>query len=386
MIKGQVYTQNLYTEEELLKNHVCMIPFKHMEMFKDKATLCCGTWLKKELVYPKDENGKYDYDVWNSEAAQEIRQSILDGKYTYCDKQICPHLNSLISTGITDRGIFVKRDDTDFPHYDFDNIKIDDDCYVKNTPGSLNFTFDWSCNFKCPSCRVDTIMAKSDEVKEIDGIVEFINKTYSANCKKILITGSGDPFASKSFRKFLFNFQPSQWPELKSVQLITNGKLFNEKNWNLMKAIQPYVVIVDVSIDAGTKDTYENKTRLGGHWETLLKNLKFISTIKSINFFRISFVVQNDNYKEMELALELVYDIFKHRITDDIDSKKVVMYFGYINQWQHLTDEDMMRMDVSNPKHINHKDFIKYIKKADKWRDRIHIQSNWNHLYTNIKN
>ena len=93
-----------------------------------------------------------------------------------------------------------------------------------------------------------------------------------------------------------------------------------------MKAIQPYVDIVDVSIDHGTKDTYENKTRLGGHWETLLKNLKFISTIKSINFFRISYVVQNDNYKEMELALELVYDIFKHRITDEIDSKKVVMY------------------------------------------------------------
>ena len=76
---------------------------------------------------------------------------------------------------------------------------------------------------------VDTIMAKSDEVKEIDGIVEFINKTYSANCKKILITGSGDPFASKSFRKFLFNFQPSQWPELKSVQLITNGKLLMKR-------------------------------------------------------------------------------------------------------------------------------------------------------------
>ena len=125
-------------------------------------------------------------------------------------------------------------------------------------------------------------MAKSDEVKEIDGIVEFINKTYSANCKKILITGSGDPFASKSFRKFLFNFEPSQWPELKSVQLITNGKLFNEKNWNLMKAIQPYVDIVDVSIDAGTKDTYENKTRLGGHWETLLKNLKFLNSYSFI--------------------------------------------------------------------------------------------------------
>ena len=49
--------------------------------------------------------------------------------------------------------ILTKRDDTDFPHYDFDNIKIDDDCYVKK-PGSLNFTFDWSCNFKCPSLMI----------------------------------------------------------------------------------------------------------------------------------------------------------------------------------------------------------------------------------------
>ena len=67
MIKGKVYTQNLYTEEELLKNHVCMIPFKHMEMFKDKATLCCGTWLKKELVYPKDENGEPIYPPFSPE-------------------------------------------------------------------------------------------------------------------------------------------------------------------------------------------------------------------------------------------------------------------------------------------------------------------------------
>ena len=72
-----------------------MIPFKHMEMFKDKATLCCGTWLKKELVYPKDENGKYDYDVWNRSARDKA--IYLDGKYTYCDKQHS-HLNSLIST------------------------------------------------------------------------------------------------------------------------------------------------------------------------------------------------------------------------------------------------------------------------------------------------
>ena len=89
----------------------------------------------------------------------------------------------------------------------------------------------------------------------------------------------------------------------------------------------------------------QNKFKVIGN---VIKKFKIYINNKKYNFFRISFVGQNDNYKEMELALELVYDIFKHRI-DDIDSKKVVMYFGYINQWQHLTDEDMMRMDVSNP-------------------------------------
>ena len=39
------------------------------------------------------------------------------------------------------------------------------------------------------------------------------------------------------------------------------------------------------------------------------------------------------------------------------------MYFGYINQWPHLTDDDMKRMDVSNPNHPNHTDFLTYIKR-----------------------
>lgn len=373
------------TEEELLKNHICMQPFRHIELFKDNAALCCPTWLKKPILLDKKEDGSFDYDVWNSEGAQEIRQSILDGNYKFCDKKICPHLNTLITTGVTDRGIFIKKDDTDFPFFDYDGIKIDNHSKVTSTPGSINFTFDDSCNFKCPSCRLDTIMAKPDEVNEINKILDFINNNYAKDCRKIVITGSGDPFASKSFRKFLFEFDPKKWPNLKTVYLVSNGKLFNKKNWDMMKNIQPYITQVEISIDAGTKETYETKTRIGGHWETLMENLKFISTIKTIELLRISFVVQNDNYKEMSLCAEIMCDIFKDRLKESpASSKKTTIYFGNINKWDHMTDKDMEERDVSNPNHPNHRDFIKYVRDVYKYENKIHIQSNLTYLLNSL--
>jgi hypothetical protein len=54
------------SEEELLKNHICMQPFRHIELFKDNAALCCPTWLKKPILLDKKEDGTYDYNVWNS--------------------------------------------------------------------------------------------------------------------------------------------------------------------------------------------------------------------------------------------------------------------------------------------------------------------------------
>lgn len=376
------------TEEELLKTHVCLQPFRHIELLKTNASLCCPTWLTKLLTYEKDENGDYNYDVWNSQGAQEIRKSVLDGSYKYCDKNLCPHLNTLLSTGKS-TGMFARTDSPTveeikmhgqqqfhFPFTDNDGIEIDNDPIVKTTPGSINFTFDRSCNFKCPSCRLETIMEKPEQVKEIDKIIDFINSDYSKDCRRIVITGSGDPFSSKSFRRFMFEFDPKKWPKLKTVYLVTNGKLFNKKNWDMMKNIQPYITEVEISIDAGAKNTYENKTRIGGHWETLIENLKFISTIDTIESLRISYIVQKDNYKEMSLCADLIYDIFKERIQDKKSNKKTTLFFGRISKWSHMTDKDMELKDVANPLHPNHFDFIRYLKEVYGYKNKMYIQSN----------
>jgi len=379
------------TEEELLKSHICLQPFRHMEMFHVNATLCCPSWLKKKIWFPTEDGENFDYDVWNSKDAQEVRQSILDGNYKYCDKERCPHLNTLLSTG-KPTGMFAalyedgekweqgKLEKFAFPFCDNDGIEIDNKAYVKTTPGSLNFTFDRSCNLQCPSCRHDIIMAKPDEVKKIDKIIDFINNNYAKDCRKIVITGSGDPFASKSFRRFLFEFNPEQWPKLRNIYLVSNGNLFNKKNWDLMEKVQPYIRDVEISIDAGEKDTYENKTRIGGKWETLIENLKFISTIETIDLLRVSFIVQKDNYKEMRKAAELFYEIFKERIENLEMREKTTLFFGRIAQWDHMSDEEIKEKDVANPSHPKHADLIQSLKNVYQLGDKINIQSNLTYL------
>ena len=339
---------------EILKKYVCTQPFKHVEFFHEEITLCCPTWLETKIKFPKTDDG-FDYDVWNSKDVQKIRQSVLDGSYSYCDKNLCPHLNTLINTQ-KPTGFFVEKDK--LPYIDTDGYKIENKIINEQTPASINFTYDRSCNLRCPSCRLETIMAKPDEVLKIDKVTNFIKTKYSKDARKLAITGSGDPFASKSFRKFLIEFDSKLWPNLDEIYITTNGILFNKQNWNLIKNAQPYIKMVEISIDAATKDTYENKVRLNGDWDVLMNNLDFISEITTINILRCSFVVQNNNYKEMMSFAKLIYEKMKKRIRRQTHPSSTWVYFGKIAQWPHITDEKFKELCVWEKDHPNYEDFV----------------------------
>ena len=62
----------------------------------------------------------------------------------------------------------------------------------------------------------------------------------------------------------------------------TNALLFNEDAWNQMKEIQPHIKVIEISIDAANKETYEKKTRINGQWDVLIENLKFLATQDNI--------------------------------------------------------------------------------------------------------
>ena len=147
----------------------------------------------------------------------------------------------------------------------------------------------------------------------------------------------------------------SDFPNLKSIHLHTNGQLFTKKNWNMLKSIRHVVKSVEISIDACSEKTY-SLNRRGGNYKRLLENLKFISSLKDkrdIRYVRISFVVQNNNYLEM-LSFAKLGNKFKF---DDI-------YFSKLLNWGTFTDSEYKKRAIHIPTHPNHKHLIEELKKV----------------------
>jgi hypothetical protein len=199
------------------------------------------------------------------------------------------------------------------------------------------------------------IVANSDKIKSVNLTIEEIEEAYSDSIETIYCSGTADPFASVSYRNYLRNFNPKKYPNLKSIHLHTNASLWNKEMWDSMKAIHPYVRSCEISIDAATKHTYENVTRLGGNWDSLISNLKFISTIKELESIKCSFVVQQTNYMEMVDFLNIIQSIFDNRVK---------VFFGKITNWGTFSDETFKLLQIWSTEHPEHQLFLNEFKKV----------------------
>ena len=339
-----------------LNNYVCMVPFTSLEIHDTKRFLCCASWLKNYL--PENTSPK---DAWESDTSYNIRESMLDGTYKYCDKNQCPRLSKLNSVGdIGGNGPMVLK--SNMSNETKNKIQQHKDRTLK--PTTVQFSFDRTCNLKCPSCRIDIITADSKKIQEVKKTIDQIQNQYGESIDTLYITGTGDPFVSVGFRDFLRNFDKTKWPSLKRIHLHTNATKWNKKMWDSMSRIHTYVKSCEISIDAGTKETYETKTRLGGNWDDLIDNLKFISTIPKLKSVKTSFVVQKHNYKEMETFYNLMVDIF---------GNKVNVFYGKINNWGTFTEEEYLEHKVWDESHPLYDDFLKnlnsFILKDKVWHN-----------------
>lgn len=296
-----------------LKGRICPLPFASMELHLDEGTyVCCPSWMKKSIgnFYQNDI-----LDIWNSQSAQDIRASILDGSYRYCNHEVCPHIlgGTLPTFWQLDKAI---QDDVE-------NEKT----ILNRPPQSVMFTFDSSCNLSCPSCRPEknSLTADSPVYKKLNelchSITEKLLKDPNAHVR-VNISGSGDPFASLAFRHYLEQIDGEKHPNL-IFDLQTNGLLFTPLMWQRMSKIHKNIGKVHVSIDAATAETY-SIVRRGGKWETLLENMEFMSKLRQegkFPFFQLNFVVQQKNYREVpdfiRLFLKYKPDSFYYSKIDD---------------------------------------------------------------------
>jgi sulfatase maturation enzyme AslB (radical SAM superfamily) len=282
-----------------LKNKFCKNPWDFFLIGTNYSTQCCYIHTNIGQIKTNDI-----FDVWNSDLAQDVRKSILDGTFSHCKKEICP---SIQDGTLPDRN-------TDDPY-----IRTIIDNYIlttKEIPSYIHLCNDLSCNLECPSCRKEKVRNFFNE-KDFKVNKEFLDNlliNISSNPHKeilINITGSGDPFASKLYREFLFSIDGDLYPNLK-IGLQTNGTMMTPKYWNMIQRIHKNISHVLISIDAGCKETYD-KVRVGGNWNILNENIRFLKNFMEENnlyfYTELSFILQQKNYRDLPLFAKLAHEL-----------------------------------------------------------------------------
>lgn len=322
-----------------LKGRYCPMPFTSMELHLNQETyVCCPSWMKKSIgTFSKDNI----LEIWNSPSAQEIRASIIDGSYRYCDAEMCPNIQNLHLPKI----YHLSRD--------IRNHILKKSTMLTNPPRSVMFTFDASCNLSCPSCRPEKVSLSADSPKyrELNELSHALTDTLLKDPNshvKINITGSGDPFASLAFRHYLEKIDGSKYPNLK-FDFQTNGLLLTPLMWERMSKIHKNINSVSVSIDASTPETY-SIVRRGGRFEVLMENMIFLASLRKkrkLDLLQVNFVVQQKNYKEIPSFAKTFIKLGCDKVS-----------FSRIVDWGSYHPDDFFQQTVWQENHPEFNQFI----------------------------
>jgi hypothetical protein len=274
-----------------LKQFVCPEPFDRFDISPDGGVLvCCGHWLPTNIGNFLNEPVE---NILNSAMAQKIRQSVTDGTYKYCNHLEC---------GTMIAGLLPTR--AELPPGRASHAVASGDYRVDGVDNVL-FAFDQTCNLSCPSCRRARIVERvSDSEEKAQAVEEKLLPLLPA-LKVLNLNPAGELFASKPSRKLLELINDERCPDL-ALDIISNGTLFTEEEWNKFPGIHNKVRSIRVSVDAARKETFEQLRRLGKH-DIFVENMRFLSRLRATNIvpeLKFSFTYQLDNFREMREFVE----------------------------------------------------------------------------------
>ncbi|HZU30964.1 MAG TPA: SPASM domain-containing protein [Candidatus Angelobacter sp.] len=327
--------------EANLIGRTCLRPWSHLELASTgNAYMCCPSWLPLSVGNIKQSSAA---EIWNSDAANAIRESIKDGSFHYCSKTQCPQI-----TG----GLLPKKSaETETALAALEK---------KPGPSRPTLSYDASCNLACPQCRRDFITATKAEQAEMDALFIPWIADVVKHADRLFLNGSGDVFGSKHSRALLAHLKREQYPNLK-FEIITNAQLFDERAYAELD-LAGRIHALKISIDAARPETYKF-VRRGGSFERLLENLAFLDGLRTAgrDQFRLElfFVVSTPNFREMPEFVHLA-----KRFHADM------ALFTLLRSIGSFTDEEVSEWSVFNPQHRLHADFLKVLE-APEMRDPI---------------
>jgi|TARA_R110001592_G_scaffold5333_5_gene29444 hypothetical protein len=294
------------TKKDLNIHKRCSRPFDTVLI--DKMGSCyaceCTAWLPQSMG---NLHTKSLSDILKSVMAGQLRDSISDGSYRYCNQKQCMYLLDLSRVPW----------ENETPEQALKEIRL---------------AIDDSCNLACPSCRTQRVFIKKGKMMTMrlalmDRVVEYIRGHRGP--LNIHIGSDGDPFASLVYRYFMRNV-PTQHNLSYTFQ--TNGLLVKQM-YGRVTHIFDRLKTLNLSIDGATAETYE-LLRKGGQWEKIKENMQFIKDIKHKHGFNfhMHMVVQKDNWREMPHMLALA----RYYNAD-------IVYFNPVQDWNTSPNFDNMR-------------------------------------------
>lgn len=303
--------------ETVLKDYGCHRISRYLEVHPSgNISICCFTWLPKFVGNILTDSPE---EILNNIDRLSLINDMDQGKFTECNDQ-CPYINSILNGKKSD-GYIVPLSELNE--------------YKKKSPLIIAFSYDPSCNLQCPSCRDELIMYGVDENETIskvhNGVKNLIDYLLLKDEKLLLIiTGSGDAFASPIYWDYLKNLKSHENILLK---LSTNGILMTKKKLEEIKHLWNNIYQINVSIDAVKESTY-SIVRKNGSLKAVKRNLQTLNdliekgTFGNLKVFLTNFTVQKLNYKEIKefAQWQLTY------------SHLTSIYFNLVVQWGHINN------------------------------------------------
>lgn len=317
---------------------LCHFPFEEVFLQAGGDLVpCCSTGY---MPYPVGNAFRDDLrTVWNGRRAREIRSSILDGSYRYCNPKAC----HLMATGT-----LYKRDQIEAQGPDAVAARFPMDGH--SYPEALGLLHDSSCNLTCEMCRDGLIMASGDEVRTFRRIepmlLEWIHKSRSLH-----LSGSGEPLASRHFRNLLAAMNRPPWrlrPDF-VLRFLTHGLMFDQEFWERHDNLHGVRIVLLLSIDGADQRSYET-IRKGGSFEVLQRNLAFIAGLRAsgaIAEVRLQFAVQAENVDQLVPFVRMMADHGFDKV-----------HFLPLQKRRHYGDARFVADNVCDPAHPRHAELL----------------------------
>lgn len=338
---------------EDLKGRFCSRPFTTLVTGVEGRTFICDCPAYVPVATGNLLYSKGAEEVWNSPVAQEIRRSVLDGDYSYCSRTLC---------GLIKENLLPRSEDVADPA--LRSIIDNHQTRLDAGPSTVQLSHDPSCNLACPSCRSEIITLKNTELGLYEAARDRVVMPLLSRTKgTVMLSGGGDPFASKHYRSILAGLNAEADKDL-TIALLTNALVLTRRQWDEFKGAHPLIRSILVSVDAARPETYAY-VRRPGTFKRLLPNLEFLAERRragDFGLFGLCFVVQERNFREMPEFVDLGAKL-------GVDA----IWFQRLVNFGTFDEQGLRDADVGDPNHPHHEEFKLILKDPRLQQDSVHL-------------